>query len=294
MKRIACGLVLLLVVGAAWPVRVARAAETDAWVPTGEEVRRAVPPGSYARAPTRMRPRERWQFTVAVPVWIPSVSGSFASGGVDVDVDRDLETLFDSFFDVVTDLDFAFVGSFQAQHGPWSFGVEGFGASLGNDIEFKLTDGTVADATITAVIASAWVGRRILTRPTCLFGSRGCFELDAFAGARWSYAKYELTLPRRESDDSGSWVDPIGGLDARLGVGRRWVVRVRGDVGGFGVGADLAWWLVPSLEYRFTNLFSLAFGWALMAGDYSEGTGSDRFAWDLSLSGPQLAVGFRF
>ena len=166
---------------------------------------------------------------------------------------------------------------------------------LGNNINFKLTDGTVADATISVFIGAARVGYRVWTKPLCLFGSRSCLKVDAYAGARFYYADYELKLPTgAESNDSGSWVDPIVGLNAELAIGRRWVAHLWSDIGGFDIGSELAFWIVPAIEYRFTNVFSLALGWAHMTAKYEEGSGPNRFAWNLSLSGPQLVLAFRF
>lgn len=295
MPRAVRLVVLVVALLACWAPRPAAAAEPEAWQPTGEEVLRTTQAGAYARTTTQLTPRKRWDFEIAVPAWIPGVSGSFASGGVEVDADRDLEALFDKFFDVATSLDFAFVGRVEARTGPWTFTADAFGASLGNDINFTLTDGTVADATIKAFIGAAHVGYRVWTKPACLFGARSCLKVDAYAGARFYYAEYELKLPRGgASNDSGSWIDPIVGFDAELGIGRRWFVHLRSDVGGFGVGADFSLWVVAGLEYRFTHVFSLALGWATMTSEYAKGSGTDRFAWNLSLSGPQVVLAFRF
>lgn len=65
-------------------------------------------------------------------------------------------------------------------------------------------------------------------------------------------------------------------------------------MGGFGVGADLAFWVTAGLEYRFSRLFSLAAGWALLDADYTDGSGADEFRWNLALSGPQLIASFKF
>jgi hypothetical protein len=65
-------------------------------------------------------------------------------------------------------------------------------------------------------------------------------------------------------------------------------------VGGFGVGADFAWWVTAGLEYRFGRVFSLGAGWAVMDADYTAGRGDDLFRWNLTLSGPQVIAAFRF
>lgn len=296
MKRTACLLACLLVLTAAWPQRVARGEDAAAYVPTADEVQRvATRQACYPRQRCCRPRRKAWQFKASVPVWIPGVSGTFGEGGIEVDADSGVGDVLDDLFDVETNLDFAFVGSFDARRGPWVFSVEGFGVKLGNSLNFKLIDGTLVDAKIGAIIASARAGYRVWTRPFHLFGRRACFEVDAFAGLRYYYASFNVTLPLGiRMDASNGWIDPIVGLDTRLTLSRHLSLRVKGDVGGFGVGADIAWWLVTELEYRFSRLFSLSAGWGFMDADYSSGSGDDAFRWNLTLSGPMLIAGFRF
>ena len=296
MKHTVCLLALLLVLAAAWPQRAARGEEGATWVPTADEVQRAATrQACYARERPRPPRRRTWQFEAAVPVWVPGVSGSFGKGGVTVDPDGSIGDVAGDVFDVQTDLDFAFVGAFAARRGPWTFAVDAFGARLGNNIDFVLTDGTLVDAKLGAFIASARVGYRVWTKPFRLLSRRSCLKVDAYAGARWYYADFEVKLPvGPQLDASEGWFDPIVGLDAELRFGRRLALHVRGDVGGFGMGSDLAWWFTAGLEYRFSRLFSLAAGWAVMDADFTSGSGDDEFTWNLTLSGPQLVAGFRF
>jgi len=290
VRRLLPSLALALVLTAVWSPGMASAAEAETDRPTADDLRRVA--SRHATYPRRRA--RRWEFDLSVPVWIPGVSGSFATGGVEVEPNRGVDDIIDDLFDVVTDLDFAFVGSVEIRRGPWAACVEAFGARLGSDITFRLTDGKLVDARIEAAIASAYLARRVWTRPLGLLGRRSCLTVDAFAGVRWYYAAVEVTLPLgTKIDGSADWLDPIVGLRADLAVGRHLLLRVKGDVGGFGVGSDFAWWLAGTLEYRFSRLFSLGVGWAVMDADYSTG-GDQGFAWNLRLSGPTLIAGFRF
>jgi len=287
VKCTALCLALLLAALGLWLPEPAHAGDLETWVPTADELQRVA---GQRPAYANLR-RKAWTFEAAVPVWIPGISGTFGEGGVSVDSEGGLGELFDA----SSDLKFAFVGAFSAQRGPWRFGVDGFGARMGGDVRFKLTDGTLVDAELGAIIAAARIGYRVWTKPLCLFGSKSCLKVDAYAGARLYYAFFEVTLPiGPKLDASKTWVDPIVGLAAELPIGRRWVVHATGDVGGFGVGADLAFWATAGVEYRFTRVFSLAAGWAIMSSDFETGRGAKEFRWNLTLSGPQLIAAFRW
>ena len=293
MKQVLCSVALLVVFAVleAWAPSPALAGDLDTWVPTADEVRQV----ATQRTTYPSQRRRTWAFDVAVPLWIPGVSGTFGQGGVSVDTDGGIGDVAGDLFDVQTDLDFAFVGAFRASRGPWSLAVEGFGVRLGNNIDFTLTDGTLVDTTIGAVIASARVGRRVWTKPMRILSTRSCFTVDAYAGVRWYYASLEVTLPVGPGIDTSShWIDPIVGLDTELSLGRHLALHLRGDVGGFGVGSDLAFWVVAGLEYRLSRVFSLGAGWAVMDADYTSGVGDREFRWNLTLSGPQLIAAFRF
>lgn len=78
---------------------------------------------------------------------------------------------------------------------------------LGNNVSFALTNGTLIEAEIGAIIASARVAYRVWTEPFRLFSRRSCFKVDAYAGARYYYADFEAQLPiGPRLDASAGWV----------------------------------------------------------------------------------------
>ena len=70
-----------------------------------------------------------------------------------------------------------------------------------------------------------------------------------------------------------------------------------GDVGGFGVGSDLAWSAMGLLGYKWQGA---GLEWAVLAGykalyqDYTTGSGTRRFVWDVTMHGPVLGLSIRF
>ena len=66
------------------------------------------------------------------------------------------------------------------------------------------------------------------------------------AGARYYALDTDVDLsvggvPSGSSRDGHAWVDPIVGARYQGELGRDWSLRARADVGGFGLGSDLAW-----------------------------------------------------
>jgi hypothetical protein len=69
---------------------------------------------------------------------------------------------------------------------------------------------------------------------------------------------------------------------------------VTGDIGGFGVGSDFAWDAFGVIGYRF-SLFGqensgVIAGYRALSQDYTDGSGRDKFQWDVTLHGPILGL----
>ena len=72
-----------------------------------------------------------------------------------------------------------------------------------------------------------------------------------------------------------------------------------GDVGGFGVGSDFTWGAMGTIGYNF-RLFSeknnarAAVGYRAIYQDYTDGSGDDKFKWDVTYHGPILGLVIEF
>jgi hypothetical protein len=122
--------------------------------------------------------------------------------------------------------------------------------------------------------------------------------LDAYAGGRYTYLDLDLdTRGELSRNTQVDWIDPLVG--ARLGVhfSEHVFVLIAGDIGGFGVGSDIAWSIMGLLGYRWQGAGA---EWAVLAGyralsqDYSTGSGLNRFKWDVTMHGPILGFSLRF
>jgi len=240
---------------------------------------------------------DEWQFTVAPYVWAVGMDGEVGLAGVKTSVN-------DNFIDIMEDSDsvVAFMGDFSAWKGPWAVFVSPTWAKLGKDDEsfgpnkadvtetitiigfgmkYRLADWSLAEA---PGGSAAWVNQR--------------FTFDLLAGGRYTHLKTELDFKGLGTrDKSNDWVDPFVGAVTQIGLTDKLSFRVRGDVGGFGVGSDLSLHSVGLLVYtvRPFELYGTLFaGYRALYQDYTNGSGSNKFEWDMTLHGPMLGLAVTF
>lgn len=96
-------------------------------------------------------------------------------------------------------------------------------------------------------------------------------------------------LTTTESGDE-EWFDPFIGLRSQWNFHEKWFLAAKGDIGGFGIGADLAWSLQATVGYQFTHHVSAELGYRHLFTDYSDGG----FTWDLAQAGLYTGVNIRF
>lgn len=101
-------------------------------------------------------------------------------------------------------------------------------------------------------------------------------------------ATIRRTVPEQVSG-SKSWVDPLVGFRGRLNLTDKLYLAARGDIGGFGVGSELAWNAFGSLGYQWTERLSTELGYRHLSMDYSDGG----FIFDADMSGIFLGLTYR-
>ena len=83
-----------------------------------------------------------------------------------------------------------------------------------------------------------------------------------------------------------NWVDPMLGIKWRWKLAEKWALVTRGDIRGFGAGSDLAWSALGLIDWRPSKYVGFILGYRALYMDYSDGSGSDRFAYDATMHGP--------
>ena len=126
--------------------------------------------------------------------------------------------------------------------------------------------------------------------------------LETGIGGRFNSIESDLKILRNDigqgttplsSTLSNTWFDPV--LIARISKSKDlWAFQFRGDIGGFGIGSKLTWQVQIYAGYRFSELFQLSVGYRILGMDYEDGSGEDRFRYNMSNFGPVIRLGFNF
>lgn len=227
-----------------------------------------------------------WSFSASPYMWFAGLSGQVGVNqnlpAIDVDVD------FSEIFDSLDWLPPPVMVVGEARYGRFAAFTDFI--YLGLDADREVTRGPVQVAAELELDTIIWT----------FGGSFRAIEtdrvsLDLLAGGRlWNVdASGTLAGPLAVRQRSGSktWVDPIIGLAARLELGGGVALQAEGDVGGFGVAADIDWQLLGTVQYAVAESVALAAGYRYLAVDYDDDGG---FLFDVALHGPIVGASFRF
>jgi hypothetical protein len=86
------------------------------------------------------------------------------------------------------------------------------------------------------------------------------------------------------------WFDPYVGLRARYNFNKTFYTAVRGEIGGFGVGADLMWEVEAAVGINLTHCIFTEVGYRALGADYE----NDGLLFDAVMHGPQITTGIAF
>jgi hypothetical protein len=86
------------------------------------------------------------------------------------------------------------------------------------------------------------------------------------------------------------WFDPYVGLRGRYNFNKTYYTAVRGEIGGFGVGADLMWEVEAVLGINLTRSIFTEIGYRALGGNFEE----NDFRFETVMHGPQITTGITF
>ena len=123
------------------------------------------------------------------------------------------------------------------------------------------------------------------------FGKQGR-SFDLMLGGRYMYMGTDVSIGPLDLDDSNDNVSPVVGGRVQYDLSDKWLVSVRSDVGGFGVGnaADLVWGATALLGYRLSDRTTLGLGYRY----YDISISSGRLDADVQMYGPMVGLTYRF
>jgi outer membrane autotransporter protein len=90
-----------------------------------------------------------------------------------------------------------------------------------------------------------------------------------------------------------NWTDPLIGLRGRFNLTRAFYLTAQSDVGGFGIGSDIAVQAYAALGCQVTRNIYAEVGYRYLYDDFRDESAND-FLYQLSLHGAQITVGLNF
>ena len=89
------------------------------------------------------------------------------------------------------------------------------------------------------------------------------------------------------------WFDPLIGLRGRFNLNKAFYLTAESDVGGFGIGSDIAVEAYAALGCQITRNIHAEVGYRYFYDDFRDGSAND-FLYQLALHGAQITVGLNF
>ena len=219
---------------------------------------------------------DRWHFEFVPYVWLASLDGTIGLDPLPVaKVSADLP-------DPWVNLDFALADSFTARKGRWA---------VLSDITFSKLD--VDDSVSSSHIkvdsglwsASLEGGYAVVDAP----GGR----IELLAGVRYTSMNNDAESSggvNASNTSNDAWLEPIVGFNASADLAGRVSAGLLANVGGFGVGSQLSYELLPRVSYAWNEIITLHAGYRLLALDVD----SSNVKYDVREAGWLFGVGFNF
>lgn len=218
---------------------------------------------------------QEWETSVTPYFMVPIMDGKAGVGPVDARVHANPS-------DIFSNLNWGAMGILEVNNGRIGFAIDATYMNLE----------TTRDGTIDRIGGhqGAYTG---------MFLARIDPNAEVYVGARVNDLGLKIsgTGPlgvQRSASQSKTWVDPLVGMRVILPFNDKTDLTVLGDVGGFGVGSDIAVQAWPSLGFRLSSSVKAQLGYRIVYVDYESGSGLRRFKYAMVTHGPTAGVQFRF
>lgn len=214
------------------------------------------------------RDEDRWRVTLKPYVWASALHADVGIGSLPpTEVDLD-------FADIVEDLDFAFMLGAELRKGESDWALVFDSLYLRLEKENANLDATVEQYMIETDFA---------------YRESDDKAIELIVGARYWNTDIDLDLGGGGSGSrSRDWIDPVLGARGIVELSDKWSLRLRGDIGGFGVGSDFTYQIAGVASFAVSPSFGVGLGYRHLAVDYDD----SGFQYDAEFSG--LIVGIEW
>lgn len=226
----------------------------------------------------------KWHIATLGYVWFAGAKGKTTPRDPLPPIDLDL-----SFGDVLKSFKFAFMGAAEARKDRLVFLGDLMWVHLGENEGLTVRDVNFADVEIdsktTAVTALG--GYRVV--------DKGPVIVDLLAGGRLNgnvqEVQYHGTLVDVSRKVKKWWIDPIVATRISAPLGGKVGLTLYGDIGGFGIGSDLTWQGIATVNYQISRKMSAGLGWRYFKLNYDD---NDGFLYNVAQSGPIVTLRSEF
>jgi hypothetical protein len=226
------------------------------------------------------------EFFLQFNLWAPDIKIETTSGK-DINIGID---------EIVENLEFAYMGTFGASKGKWTFLTDVIYLNVDHSDNYTLVDSPLARLDLTDIEMTAWV-----VSPMVVYNvlETDQVTLGLLAGARYLHLKVETETTQRilltttESSDSNSgdaW-NGIVGVRGNIYLPGKWYMPYFFDVGTGDT--ELTWQAYAAIAYKFDRI-GLSLGYRHLEWEFDEGdAGGDLFD-QLYISGPMIGIKYWF
>lgn len=227
-----------------------------------------------------------WTFSIEPYLLAANIEGDSGLGrvtGAPVDLD---------FSSILDNLDMAAMLHFEAHSSNgWGLVLDYGFMDLSDDIFGSR--GGVLDARLRQGILEGLLVRQ---------SGYSAYSFEYFAGFRWWDNDVDVVVdPAVLPGDAvrkvdASWIDLIVGARWSHQINNRWIARVKGDIGGFGIESDFTSSLSISAIYEFSQRYALDLQYKALWVDYEDGSKGrpSYFSYDTVTHGPIIGFQFNF
>lgn len=246
-----------------------------------------------------------WQAFVAVYLWVVGMDGDIGVGNTTADIDL-------SFGDIWENFDVGGQAHIEFWWKKWIFFVDPLFMKLSSKSSQTRVIGTIkADGEVKMFLMDLAMGYRVAeialgqNTKSNNFKMWPALSIDVYGGGRILSVEntIDLTLDtpigqrkQRLSVDE-TWFDFIVGTRFLFDFTERLLLNVKTDIGGFGLGfsSNIDWNFQANLGYTLPWWGVTPYiGYRVLYIDYEDGSGANRFEYNIWHTGPQIGVGVRF
>jgi opacity protein-like surface antigen len=228
--------------------------------------------------------KDGWELGANLYMWMSNIGGKTAGSD-------SFELTFD---DILKDLDFVYMGGFEARNGRWHITTDIIYMNLEQDDNTKVTlPGEVDLKAHADVKLQSWV---VTPAVGYTFIETEKVNMEILAGARYLWLKPELDLnitgPLHERDrnisDSGDVWDGIVGIRGTVNLDKNWYVPYYVDIGTGD--SNLTWQWMAGFGVRVSKVVDVVAAWRYLYWKFDDNKVLDQ----MYINGPGIGVKFRF